>query len=380
MSSPALDLKWRSCLPAATAVPPDRHDHVEAAEIVDPPETGDDQEQAHGGDDACQDVPSAPEREEADGQEGDQQPSEPPAGDADDPDPDGKEGEGNPLGDWQPPETWDDAEEPESTSAPVQDRGTSPSDDDPEEDVQADPGCDGDDEPSISDDPDPEEAGEDRDQHAGPIAERDSRQAWDINLEIARRRRLATTFATVIGKIAEDLSGWPIEGDDEWDIQALMERRLTKRPLSHCRQGRERSSVVVILDTSGSCRHQSAFYSAISAIAAQAGDVDLYLAPNACLESRRTRAGWEDVDEYQDDFGWGRFSGRTIIFFGDFDGGDAPTEASRRNSVYWLSCEGDRYADMDEHNWCSYTLADFRGQYWPCETEDDFLRLAKRIK
>ena len=73
------------------------------------------------------------------------------------------------------------------------------------------------------------------------------------------------------------------------------------------------------------------------------------------------------------------FQNRTIIFFGDFDGGDAPVLASGNNKVYWFSCEN-RYADMDEHDWCSYTLADFKGKYYNCETEDDFIRLAKKVR
>jgi hypothetical protein len=253
---------------------PDHHDQVGSQEIVEPPDSGEDQEMAHGGDDVCAEIEDAPERADADGDIGDTQ-----------------------------------------------------------EDSDA------------------------------PSGEHNNRQAFA--LATARKRRLANTFATVLAKIADDLSGWPIPGDDEWDIQALMERRISRRPLAHCRQSREWQCAVLVLDTSGSCREQADFFAGIAEAARAAGDVEIYSAPNADLEGSYGQS-WP-------------FTGRTIIFFGDFDGGNNVVEAAKKNKVYWFSCEN-RYADMDGHDWCSHTLADFRGKYYRCEAETDFLHLAKKIR
>ena len=196
-----------------------------------------------------------------------------------------------------------------------------------------------------------------------------------FSLELARRRRLTQHFAVMVSKVAEDLSGWPVPGDDEWSVPALMERRLTRIPLNHCRQSRERESVVVILDTSGSCLPQARFYNRLADAAVQVGDVELYAAPNAGLRARRTARGWEGLA----DTAW-PFHRRTIIFFGDYDGGDAVVETSGSNRVYWLCSEGGRYPSMTQHPWCTHPLSHFRGIYHDCNAEGDFLRLWRKIR
>ena len=193
-------------------------------------------------------------------------------------------------------------------------------------------------------------------------------------LEQLRRKRIATTFARMMSKIAEDLSGWPIPGDDQWSLPDLMARHLDRRPLFQCRRSREKEAVVVILDTSGSCLDQARFYSRIATAAVIAGDVVLYDAPNAGLRAARIRHRWEPVEHRH----W-PFSQRTIIFFGDFDGGDEVIRASRRNKVYWLSSET-RYPDIRLHPWCSLTMKSFKGSYWPCITDEDFIRLLRKIR
>ncbi len=195
-----------------------------------------------------------------------------------------------------------------------------------------------------------------------------------FSLEAARQRRLSNAFATVIQKVAEDLDSYPTEGDDEWDVEALMMRRFNRRSLFSCRQSRTKTGVVLVLDTSRSCFEQASFFARIAIAAAQAGDVEMYDAPNA-----ETVAAYKNGHWVQDDTPWWEMKGRTIIFFGDFDGGDALVFAARRNQVYWFSCE-DRYEDMTEHPWCHYSLADFRGHYYSCAKEEDFFRLIRKIR
>ena len=194
-------------------------------------------------------------------------------------------------------------------------------------------------------------------------------------LDLARRRRLSRTLGVIMAKVAEDLAGRPIPGDEEWDPDSLMERRLTRRPLSQCRISREKRSLVLILDTSGSCLPQARFYNRLADAAVKAGDVELYAAPNAGLLARRGRRGWKGLA----DPSW-KFKGRTIIFFGDFDGGDAVVEASWRNKVYWFCSEGTRYPSMREHPWCSHTLSQFKGHYFLCRNDDEFLNLWRKVR
>jgi hypothetical protein len=193
-------------------------------------------------------------------------------------------------------------------------------------------------------------------------------------LEQLRRKRIIATFARMISKIAEDLSGWPIAGDDQWSMPDLMARHLDRRPLFQCRRSREKEAVVVILDTSGSCLEQARFYSRIATAAVTAGDVQLYDAPNAGLRAVRIRQQWEPVEHRQ----W-PFAHRTIIFFGDFDGADVVIKASKRNKVYWL-CSETRYPDIRLHPWCSFTMKSFKGHYYPCVADEDFIRLLRKVR
>jgi hypothetical protein len=193
-------------------------------------------------------------------------------------------------------------------------------------------------------------------------------------LEELRRRRIVTTFALLMSKVAEDLTGWPIPGEDEWSVPDLMARHLDRRPLSQCRRSRERERVVVIIDTSGSCLPQARFFSSIATAAVAAGDVELYEAPNAGIRARKGRRGWRPMEHR----GW-HFSRRTVIFFGDFDGGDAVIRASRRNKLYWF-CSETRYPDIRVHPWCSLSLKSFRGRFFRCTAEEDFVRLLRRVR
>lgn len=193
-------------------------------------------------------------------------------------------------------------------------------------------------------------------------------------LEELRRRRIVTTFALLMSKVAEDLTGWPIPGEDEWSVPDLMARHLDRRPLTQCRHSREKERVVVIIDTSGSCLHQARFFSSIATAAVAAGDVEIYDAPNAGIRARKGRRGWQPVEHTA----W-NFSRRTVIFFGDFDGGDVVIRASRRNKLYWF-CSENRYPDIQVHPWCTLTFKSFRGRFFSCTAEEDFIRLLRKVR
>ena len=242
-------------------------------------------------------------------------------------------------------------------------------------------------EPESEEDPDSEESWTDRpdeDEYDDPDesesdyednpGEHNNRQAFD--LDDARDRRLSAEFSRVIAKVAEDLEGHPVEGDDEWDIEALMKRTFDRRPLAGCRQSREKVGVVLCLDNSGSCAEQAHLYAKFADAATKTGDVEMYLTPNGGTVARYDKKQGRWIN---DNTPWWEMRGRTILFFGDFDGADAPVIASRRNKVYWFSNEG-RYEEMNEHNWCSFSLADFRGKYHECFDEQDFLKIAKKIR
>jgi len=220
-----------------------------------------------------------------------------------------------------------------------------------------------------------------------------------VDLDADGERRIASTASLIISKVAEDLTGYPQDGDDEWDMDRLMYRRLSKIPLKSCRMERERESILFIIDTSPSCRHMANFYASMVSSLVDRGDVELIKAPNAfptdfydrregkwkCLYADRYEADdkeqehWDATDEFgsQYDVWSNRWHGRTAIFFGDFDGQATIERASERMKVY---------AFMHDEGICYYAgtsghLFDTdKKQYWDYgEDMPNYVRLAPDV-
>ena len=223
-----------------------------------------------------------------------------------------------------------------------------------------------------------EEWGEDIESEGTP-GMRNAQRVFNLAEDAWMERRLASEFARVIEKVAEDYARYKTEGEEIYDIERLMLRPYEKKPLHYYMCGLERECIIVMLDTSGSCAQQAEFYKRIAKIAVKRKDVGLYETPNGVIEAKWV---WEkgtmvevppDVRSHKD------FKNRVILYFGDFDGGDTVVELSFQNKVYWFSSE-DRYEDMDEHDWCSYTLKDFKGVYIECLNENQFFKGIRKIR
>lgn len=153
------------------------------------------------------------------------------------------------------------------------------------------------------------------------------------------QRDMASRFARMISKVAEDSADFPTPGDDEWDIPELLQRRFTGRHINQCRMTREKRKVVVILDTSPSCLHQASLFRNIAVTAESLGDCELYDAPNFALMARKSGDVWEQLPT--EDRDW-HFEGRVVLAFGDFDGIERicrATAVRAQNRIYWFSCE-----------------------------------------
>lgn len=195
-------------------------------------------------------------------------------------------------------------------------------------------------------------------------------------------RKLNNSFSVLASKIAEDAVSWPTIGDDEWDVHALMKRKYDKRPLTHCKQSREKSRLVLVLDTSGSCRKYSEFFQAIAQAALAFGDVEIYEAPNGYITHKLIPdEGWLRVSA-EGAIDWGLQS-RHVVFFGDWDGAARVIHNSQSNKMYWFDCELRRDADHWLNQWVGefgYTYTHFKGKRYNCYNVQDFMRLVKKIK
>jgi hypothetical protein len=249
-----------------------------------------------------------------------------------------------------------------------------------------------------------------------------------VSLDGDRERHIASIASLIISKVAEDLTGYPQDGDDEWDMDRLMYRRLSKVPLKSCRMERERESILFIIDTSPSCGYMARFYARMVSSLVDRGDVELIKAPNAfpTVFYDRREGKWQSffssADEAYDTEdahyyrlqkdpsydGWSeRWQGRTAIFFGDFDGQLAVERASERMKIYafmhdeGLSCYygtnshhfdpdkkqyWDAKEDMPDYarlstdvlaHWRRYG---FRGEAFKCGNSYDFINAAKAVR
>ena len=189
-------------------------------------------------------------------------------------------------------------------------------------------------------------------------------------------RVLASRFARMVSKVAEDSADMPVQGDEEWDMAELLQRRFTGRMVSQCRMTREKRKVAVVLDTSPSCEHQARLFASVARVAEELGDCDLYDAPNFSITARHTGSGWVTLpDEEQE---W-QFQKRVVLAFGDFDGIDRIAKASRErgNRIYWFSCE-ERPSVMEMNR--ETLVRQYRGHYLPATNLNELMQAMRRVR
>jgi hypothetical protein len=189
-------------------------------------------------------------------------------------------------------------------------------------------------------------------------------------------RNLATRFARMISKVAEDSADLPSEGDEEWDLNELLRRRFTGRLLSQCRMTREKRKVAVVLDTSPSCEQQSRLFGSIARIAEELGDCELYDAPNFVIYARKLAGEWETLPEAEREW---QFKGRVVLAFGDFDGMERICQASavRGNRIFWFCCE-ERPSVLESGR--ETFVKRFKGHYYPATTLGQLMHALRRVR
>jgi hypothetical protein len=141
----------------------------------------------------------------------------------------------------------------------------------------------------------------------------------------SRNKRYGTLFANLIAKLAEDSSGVDIEGDEFWDEQLLTERTITRHNINKCKKDKTKERIVLMLDTSPSCRTVADFYGLIANIAEGYDDIEVYDVPNGRIVhkySRRYRRfvpAWNLEDIVNRAQEWKYMKNRTVLIFSDSD-------------------------------------------------------------
>jgi hypothetical protein len=189
-------------------------------------------------------------------------------------------------------------------------------------------------------------------------------------------RGLATRFARMVSKLAEDNADLPSDGDDEWDLNALVRRRFTGQLPNQCRMSREKRKVVVVLDTSPSCAHQARLFGSIAQIAEELGDCEIFDAPNFGLVSRWRGGRWENLPPEERDW---PFRHRVVLAFGDFDGIQHICEASKQrgNRIFWFCCE-ERATVLEAGR--ETFVHEYKGKYFPATQVTQLMRAMGRVR
>jgi hypothetical protein len=184
-----------------------------------------------------------------------------------------------------------------------------------------------------------------------------------IKLKSARSRPrlkyLQTEFYRLIEMLAEEETrqfDQLLCSKARYNVKKMIMRRYEGKPPTRYKMPIHREGIILILDNSGSMFAWAEMLITIAELAAQRRDVEIYIAPNGRVE--------EQISMVKRSVSHSKFisktAGRTIIYVGDFDGGDTPVELSWRNTVYWIAPE-DRYRRFREHNWMHYDESRFKG-------------------
>ncbi len=141
----------------------------------------------------------------------------------------------------------------------------------------------------------------------------------------SRNKRYGTVFANLIAKLAEDNTGNDIDGYEFWDEQLLAERTVTRHSINKCKKDKTKERIVLMLDTSPSCRQMANFYGLIANIAESYDDIEVYDVPNGRIVHKYSRRykrfvpAWNLEDIINGAHEWKYMKNRTVLIFSDSD-------------------------------------------------------------
>ena len=207
-------------------------------------------------------------------------------------------------------------------------------------------------------------------------SEFNSQQAFDFDFSRCSRKLLQTEFYRFLELFSEEKTKiFAFSSPEEYNIKKLMFKQFEKKPLSFYKQARVRDTVLLILDNSGSMEWWAEAVSALAQLALERGGVEVFIAPNGCIEEKLVKEG-KSIPA--DRAAVMKTAGRKIIYVGDFDGADTPVELSWRNEVVWV-CPEPRYRRFESHDWVSYTESDFKGAFLRVYTISELFAALKRL-
>jgi len=202
----------------------------------------------------------------------------------------------------------------------------------------------------------------------------------------SRNRRYGTEFANLIAKLAEDNTGADIQGDEFWDEHLLAERVVTRQSINKCKKDRIKERIILMLDTSPSCKSVASFYGLIAQLAAKYDDIEIYDAPNGrivhkyCKRTKDFVPIWNSDDIENRAYDWKYLKNRTVLLFSDTDCLPVLEKNLNTNNIIFMcrhEVDERRYSmrDMDKK------LKDFGNTvYYNVKTPDKLVEVIKKLK
>ena len=213
-----------------------------------------------------------------------------------------------------------------------------------------------------------------------------SAESLGITYFKSRNRRYGTEFANLIAKLAEDNTGADIQGDEFWDEHLLAERVVTRQSINKCKKDRIKERIILMLDTSPSCKSVASFYGLIAQLAAKYDDIEIYDAPNGrivhkyCKRTKDFVPIWNSDDIENRAYDWKYLKNRTVLLFSDTDCLPILEKNLNTNNIIFMcrhEVDERRYSmrDMDKK------LKDFGNTvYYNVKTPDKLVEVIKKLK
>ena len=241
-----------------------------------------------------------------------------------------------------------------------------------------------------------------------------------FTLDLAEReaiasRQLSRSFTAIVERIADDPTSEDMDGGSEKVSLPRAIERATSRGLSpnYVWVDKKRTSLFMVLDTSGSCASQADIYRRLAQVAAAHDDIRIFDGPNGhIMREFNPKSGvFEKMPEREltssSGFmtqAWPKFmNGATVLFFGDADGWQLVVEASWRMNVYWMGPWRAAWGNAPTHPrdyGCYYSAEptgyekhqhefrrglpksadEFKGKFDIVTDEADLVRVAKKIR
>jgi hypothetical protein len=188
--------------------------------------------------------------------------------------------------------------------------------------------------------------------------------------------KLATQFALLVAKVAEDMSYTEVDGDRFWDTHEIMKRQVTKKPLHQCRHDYEKSRLALLVDTSPSCADEAIFYSKIASGAMLRDDIDIFLCPNGHIDAKFDR----DVMRFVTDNRKSEWDleGRVVLYFTDWDGNQEIIDNSKNSKIYWFDNTTDMWDDDNPRS--KKARYQFEGEHFEVPDQKTFKRVSRKIR